>query len=129
MTLKEVQLVTINDEHYMLSDDSNSELFVFCINNELVVANFDELLGAQIQWAKPVLIEPESIGWVNEGETDNLFRLTLLSNHHLDRISDNEGICKIEVNQIDTKLIEDFDPLLHLGYTPIFHQSKVIIHI
>ncbi len=129
MTLKEVQLVTINDEHYILSDDSNGELFVFCINDELIVANFDDLLGDQIQWAKPVLIQPESIGWVNEGETDGLFRLTLLSDYHLDKIRDNNGICKIEVHQIDTKLIEDFDPLLHLDYTPIFHQSKVIIHI
>lgn len=130
MTLKEVQLVTVNDEHYILSDDSTSNLFVFCIDNELTVAYFDELLGDAIQWVKPVLIEPESIGWVNEGEeSDGLFRLTLLSNHHLDQIRSNNGVCKIEVNQIDTKLIEDFDPLVHLAYTPIFHQSKVIIHI
>jgi hypothetical protein len=129
MTLKEVQLVTVNGEHYILSDDSNHNLFVFSVDGELTVANFDDLLGDQIQWVKPVLIEPESIGWVNEGETDGLFWLTLLSNHHLDRIRDNNGVCKIEVNEINTKLIEDLDPLLELSYTPIFHQSKVIIHI
>jgi hypothetical protein len=129
MTLKEVQLVTVNNEHYILSDDSNYNLFVFSINDELIVANFDDLLGDQIQWVKPVLIEPESIGWVNEGETDGLFELTSLSDNHLNQIRTNNNICKIEVNEINTNLIEDFDPLLHLGYTPIFYESKVIIHI
>ena len=130
MKLKEVQLVTINDENYILSEDSNNQLFVFCINDNLVVANFDELLGEQIQWAKPVLIEPKNIGWVNEGADENgLFRLTLLNKHHLETIKSNDGVCRIEIDDINTELIEDFDPLTNVAFVPLFHQSKVLIHL
>jgi hypothetical protein len=130
MNLIEVQLVTIDDEHYILSNDSNSELFVFSIDNQLTVAYFDELLGDAIQWAKPVLIEPNAIGWVNEGVNDEgLYTLTLLNDSHLDRIRLNNGVCRIEVDDINTELIEDFDPLIHMSYTPILHKSKVIIHL
>jgi hypothetical protein len=129
MILKEVQLVTIKDEHYILSNDSLNELYVFSIENELVIANFDELLGENIQWVKPILIEPESIGWVNEGEIDGLFQIKPLNDDHLNKIKSNGGVCKIETTQIDTGLLEDFNPLSHLSYTPIFYKSKVIIHI
>lgn len=130
MTLKEVQLVNVNGENYIISDSSNSELFVFSIDNQLTVAYFDELLGDAIQWVKPVLVEPEAIGWVNEGvNSDGLYTLTLLSERHLDTIRLNNGVCKIEVEELDITLIEDFDPLIHMSFTPIFHQSKVIIHL
>jgi hypothetical protein len=116
MKLKEVQLVTLNGENYLLSDDTTSDLFVFSINNELILADFEELLGSEIQWTKPVLIKPDGIGWVNEGLDNGLFRLTLLSNHHLEDIRNNNGVCKIEVNEYDNDV-------------PIFYQSKVILHI
>jgi hypothetical protein len=134
MKLKEVQLVTIDGRHYILSDDSNSELFVFSIDDQLTVAYFDELLGDTIQWVKPVLIEPDNIGWVNEGVNENIngedvYKLTFLSNHHLEIIKSNNGICKIEVDEIDVDLISDFDPTIHTSFKPIYHHSKVIIHL
>ena len=131
MILKEVQLVTVQDKHYILSNDSMNQLFVFSINDELIVANFDDLLGEQIQWAKPVLIEPEFIGFVNEGEVDGLFKLTLLSDEHLGIIKNNGGVCKIEVNPINSGIMGDpnISPHLTNTQTPIFHDSKVIIHI
>lgn len=130
MRLKEVELVTIDEKNYILSDDSKSDLFVFCVDDNLIVANFDELLGDTIQWVKPVLAEPDNIGWVNEGVNENnLYKLTLLSKHHLEMIKSNNNICKIEVDEIDTNLISDFDPTTNVNFTPIYHQSKVIIHI
>ena len=130
MILKEVKLVTVDNENYIISDESDSELFVFSIDDKLTVAYFDELLGAGIQWARPVLIEPEAIGWVNEGvNTDGLHMLTVLSERHLDTIRLNNGMCKIEVEELDTSLIQDFDPLINMSFTPIYHQSKVIIHL
>jgi len=130
MKLKEVQLVTIDDKHYILSDDSKSDLFVFSIDDKLTVASFDDLLGDAIQWVKPILAEPDSIGWVNEGVNENgLHKLNILSKHHLDIIKSNNGICRIEVDEINTNLISDFDPMTHVSFTPIYHQSKLIIHI
>jgi hypothetical protein len=130
MKLKEVQLVTIDDKHYILSDDSKSDLFVFSIDDKLTVASFDDLLGDAIQWVKPILAEPDSIGWVNEGVNENgLYKLNILSKHHLDIIKSNNGICRIEVDEINTNLISDFDPMTHVSFTPIYHQSKLIIHI
>lgn len=130
MKLKEVQLVTIDDKHYILSDDSKSDLFVFSIDDKLTVASFDDLLGDAIQWVKPILAEPDSIGWVNEGVNENgLHKLNILSKHHLDIIKSNNGICRIEVDEINTNLISDFDPMTHVNFTPIYHQSKLIIHI
>jgi hypothetical protein len=131
MILKEVQFVTIEGRHYILSNDSMNQLFVFSINDQLVVANFDELLGEQIQWAQPVLVEPEFIGFVNEGEVNGLFKINHLSDEHLEKIKNNGGICKIEVNPINMGIIDDPTFLPHLAktQTPIFHDSKVIIHI
>lgn len=130
MKLKEVQLVTINNENYILSDEFCGQLFVFSVNDNLVVANFDELLGEQIQWAKPILVEPNGVGWVNEGvDVNGLFKLTLLSPHHLEIIKSNNGVCRIEVEEIDTKLFEDFDPLIDVSFVPLLYQSKVIIHL
>ncbi len=129
MTLKEVQLVTVNDKNYILSEDHGAELFVFCVDDVLYVGHFNDFVDLKIKWVKPILIEPEYIGWVNEGEFDGLFKLTLLSNHHLDKIRENNGICKMEVRQINSGLIEDLNPLSYLNYTPIFHNSKVVLHL
>jgi hypothetical protein len=114
MLLKEVELRVIDNQIYILSDDSDSELFVFSINGELTVAYFDDLLGDQINWVKPVLVEPNEIGWVNEGVNEGIFKITPLNDKHIDIIQSNGGVCSIEINE---------------DSTPLLLESKVIIHI
>ena len=80
-----------------------------------------------MKWVKPVLVEPKLIGWVNEGQEGDLFRLTVLSNHHLEQISKNQRRCFIEISLNNIKLVDGVNPIT--GYAPVLHESKVIIHI
>jgi hypothetical protein len=129
MNLKEVQLVTIDNENYLLSNETNNELFVFCVNNEMTVARFDDLLGEGIQWVKNIAVLPEQIGMVYvESKFGEYHKIQPITNENIETIKANEGQCKIEVYDILPVIHEDVNPTQKL-FEPILIDNKVIIHI
>jgi hypothetical protein len=129
MNLKNVQLVTIDNENYLLSDETNNELFVFCVNNEMTIAQFDDLLGEGIQWVKNIAVLPEQIGMVYiESKFDEYHKIQPITNENIETIKANEGQCKVEVNYILPVIHEDVNPTQKL-FEPILIDNKVIIHI
>jgi hypothetical protein len=129
MILKDVELVTVDGENYLTSNETNNKLFIFCINNELTVACFDELLGDGIQWVKNIAVEPEQIGMVyEESKLNEYHKIVPINANHIEAIIANGGHCKIEVNNILPTVHEDTEPTQKL-FEPILIDNKVIIHL
>ena len=129
MNLKDVQLLTIDNENYLLSNETNNELFVFCVNDQMTIAHFDDLLGEGIQWVKNIAVLPEQIGMVYGGsKLGEYHRIEPINNQHIEMIKANDGQCKIEVNYILPTTHEDVDPTQKI-FEPVLIDNKVIIHI
>jgi hypothetical protein len=129
-TLKEVELVIIGGEKFLLATDTINDLWVFNVNDKLSIGYFDDMLGSDIKWVKNVFIENDLIGVVNEdyiSETD-VFRITPLNQNHIDKIISNGGLCRIEVEERNIDLL-DFNPSIHNRYEPVLLDGKVIMHI
>lgn len=129
-SLKEVELVIINDQKFLLATDTINDLWVFSINDKLSVGYFDDMLGSDIKWVKNIFIEDNLIGVVNEdfiGEND-VFRIVPLNQNHIDKILSNGGLCRIEIEERNNDLL-DFNPSIHNRYEPVLLDGKVIIHI
>ena len=128
MNLKEVKMVTLNDKFYLLSNETNNKYFIFSINGELTEAEFDDLIGDQIDWVMNIAVEPEQIGLVYIGAEGENHKISNITNEHISNIMSNNGKCFIEMMNP-----EDYDHLdLELGkyeFTPILLDNKVIIHL
>ena len=129
MILKEVELITVDGENYLTSTETNNELFIFCINNELTVAYFDELLGDGIQWVKNVAVQPKQIGMVHmETKLNNYHNIVPITEKDINQIKSNGGKCWIEVDQLVPTIHNDFNHNQNI-FEPILIDNKVIIHI
>jgi len=127
-TFKEVELVIIGGQKFLLANDTINDLWVFNVNNKLSIGYFDDLLGSDIKWVKNVFIEDNMIGFVNEDSNNDVFRITPLNQNHIDKILSNDGICRIEVMERNNDLL-DFNPSIHNKCEPVLLDGKVIIHI
>jgi hypothetical protein len=127
-TLKEVELVIVNGEKFLLSDDTINDLWVFNIHDKLTVAHFDDMLSPDIKWVKNIFIEDNMIGVVNEDFENDAFRIVPINQDHIDKILSNGGVCRIEIEERNNDLL-DFNPSIHNKYEPVLLEGKVIIHI
>lgn len=127
-TLKEVELVIVNGEKFLLADDTINDLWVFNIDDKLTVAHFDDMLSPDIKWVKNIFIEDNMIGVVNEDFENDAFRIVPLNQDHIDKILSNGGVCRIEIEERNNDLL-DFNPSIHNKYEPVLLEGKVIIHI
>lgn len=127
-TLKEVELVIVNGEKFLLADDTINDLWVFNIDDKLTVAHFDDMLSPDIKWVKNIFIEDNMIGVVNEDFENDAFRIVPLNKDHIDKILSNGGVCRIEIEERNNDLL-DFNPSIHNKYEPVLLEGKVIIHI
>ena len=129
MILKDVELITVDNKNYLLSNETNNELFVFCIDDQLTIAHFDDLLGAGIQWVKNIAVEPEQIGMIyEESKLGEYHKIVPINASHIETINANGGHCKIEVNNILPTVHEDTEPTQKL-FEPVLIDNKVIIHL
>lgn len=127
-TLKEVELVVVNGEKFLLADDTINDLWVFNIDDKLTVAHFDDMLSPDIKWVKNIFIEDNMIGVVNEDFENDAFKIVPLNKDHIDKILSNGGVCRIEIEERNNDLL-DFNPSIHNKYEPVLLEGKVIIHI
>jgi hypothetical protein len=126
--LKEVELVIVDGQKFLLADDTINDLWVFNIDDKLSIGHFDDLLGAAIKSVKNIFIEDDIIGFVNESSDNDVFRIVPLNQDHIDEILANGGSCRVEVVEKNNDLL-DFNPSVHNRYEPILLEGKVIIHI
>jgi len=129
MILKDVYFVTIDGEYYLLSDVTTNPLWCFSINGKLIIGEYDDFIGDQIDWVKNVVVLPQMIGYFSEKNDDDTFKMIPLNNEYLEKILKNGNKCKIEVEVINTENIIDFDPAIHNSFTPVLLNNKVIMHI
>jgi hypothetical protein len=129
MILKDVYFVTIDGEYYLLSDVTTNPLWCFSINGKLIIGEYDDFIGDQIDWVKNVVVLPQMIGYFSEKNDDDTFKMIPLNNEYLEKILKNGNKCKIEVEVINTENIIDFDPAIHNSFTPVLLDNKVIMHI
>jgi hypothetical protein len=129
MILKDVYFVTIDGEYYLLSDVTTNPLWCFSINGKLIIGEYDDFIGDQIDWVKNVVVLPQMIGYFSEKNDDDTFKMIPLNNEYLEKILKNGNKCKIEVEVINTENIIDFDPAIHNAFTPVLLDNKVIMHI
>jgi hypothetical protein len=127
-TLKEVELVIVNGEKFLLADDTINDLWVFNIDDKLTIGHFDDMLSSDIKWVKNIFIEDNMIGFVNENYENDIFRIVPLKQNHVDKIISNGGACRIEVEERNNDLL-DFNPSIHNKYEPVLLEGKVILHI
>jgi hypothetical protein len=127
-TLKEVELVIVNGEKFLLADDTINDLWVFNIDGKLTIGHFDDMLSSDIKWVKNIFIEDNMIGVVNEDFENDAFRIVPLNQDHIDKILSNGGVCRIEIEERNNDLL-DFNPSIHNKYEPVLLEGKVIIHI
>jgi hypothetical protein len=127
-TLKEVELVIVDGEKFLLSDDTINDLWVFNVHDNLTVAHFDDMLSPDIKWVKNIFIEDNMIGVVNEDFENDAFRIVPINQDHIDKILSNGGVCRIEIEERNNDLL-DFNPSVHNKYEPVLLEGKVIIHI
>jgi hypothetical protein len=129
MILKDVYFVTIDGEYYLLSDVTTNPLWCFSINGKLIIGEYDDFIGDQIDWVKNVVVLPQMIGYFSEKNDGDTFKMIPLNNEYLEKILKNGNKCKIEVEVINTENIIDFDPAIHNYFTPVLLDNKVIMHI
>jgi hypothetical protein len=129
MILKDVYFVTIDGEYYLLSDVTTNPLWCFSINGKLIIGEYDDFIGDQIDWVKNVVVLPQMIGYFSEKNDGDTFKMIPLNNEYLEKILKNGNKCKIEVEVINTENIIDFDPAIHNSFTPVLLDNKVIMHI
>ena len=131
MILKDVELVQVDNEYFLLSDESVNSLWCFSINGTLVIGYFDDFLGKDIDWVKNVIALPEMIGFCVEGANDDgTFTMRYVNDDHVKKIIENDNKCKIEVETLNTENIIDFNPSLHNSFSPVLLDNTfVIIHI
>jgi hypothetical protein len=129
MILKDVYFVTVDNEYYLLSDESVNPLWCFSVNEELVIGEFNDLIGEEIDWVKNVVALPFMIGYFSEKDDNDTFKMIPLNNEYLEKILKNGNKCKIEVEVINTENIIDFNPSIHNSFTPVLLNNKVIMHI
>jgi hypothetical protein len=129
MRLIDAELITIEGKNYLLSPETNSELFVFCVNNELTIGYFDDLLGDGIQWVKNIAVEPEQIGMMyEETKLNGYHKIIPITPEHIEAIKQNGGKCKIEMDELLSTVHDDLTPNQKI-FEPILIDNKVIIHL
>ena len=128
----EVELIKINKKPYFVSNNFNfksvqeEQLFIFKINNKLVCGCFDDFLGPQIEWVKPVIATPEEIGFIykeeNDKENGKTEIIMKILPKDISQFIRNKTILKVEIQSY--KINENKEVL-----KPRMIHGKVLVHL
>jgi len=128
MTLKDVTLITANNNHYLTVDEI-TERCLYCVNGEQYEDLYSNTLDQKVDWVKGIIAGPNQIGLVFERElSGGLCLLSPFNGYYLAEIEKNNGSCKIELQEPSHHNKNDIHPK-DIKIEPVLVDNKVVIHL
>ena len=120
MIFKELEFFIYNGKNYLLMNEIIGDVCLLSSNGKILVIPFSETYEIPIDWIKGIFAYGDDIGYFHNGtNNDQNHLIEPLSQIHIDRIIEDNNICKVEIRSNKPGID---------GYEPIKLNGKIIVY-